>query len=229
MAKKKIARKNNKAPKVVIKSVEKGSLFSKIKWGESYTSLILGVLVVIVATILLVSLAKGKGMIGTGASDSNVNGEQDKASVKMYVVKSGDDLWTIADKEYGSGYNWVDIASANKLLNPGLIEEGTKLIIPDVQKRSADSEFVEAVEPQAQEDLENQNIKTEIKETPVENFISNPGSITGGTYTVIEGDSLWDIAIRAYGDGYRWIEIAQNNYITNPDIIFAGSVLNIPR
>ena len=51
---------------------------------------------------------------------------------KMYTVQSGDYLWRIAEKIYGSGYNWVDLANANHLQNPGVIYAGTKLIVPNV-------------------------------------------------------------------------------------------------
>lgn len=47
-------------------------------------------------------------------------------------------------------------------------------------------------------------------------------------YTVIEGDTLWHIAKRFLGDGNRYGEIADLNNISNPDIIYAGQVLNLP-
>ena len=141
-------------------------------------------------------------MIGSGgASDTIPVSNLEKASSKIYVVKQNDDLWTIAKKEYGSGYNWVDIASANKIANADVISEGTSLIIPNVKQKELDSEPVE----------------------------QNSNSITGNSYTVVSGDFLWDIAVRAYGDGYRWVEIAKVNNLTNPDLIFSGDVLKIPR
>lgn len=54
-------------------------------------------------------------------------------------------------------------------------------------------------------------------------------SITGSSYTVVKSDSLWTIALRAYGDPYRWVEIAKVNKLTNADTIHAGNVLSIPR
>ncbi len=54
-------------------------------------------------------------------------------------------------------------------------------------------------------------------------------SIAGNSYTIEKGDSIWDIAVRAYGDGYSWTRIAQANSLENPDLIFSGNVLKIPR
>lgn len=218
-----VKKKSLKPVKEAVKTGKKNGFFSRVKWGESYTSLILGILVVVVATALLFSLVKGKGMIGSGGIDSSTAVNQEKTGNKTYEVKAGDHLWGIAEKEYGSGYNWVDIASANKLTDPGIIYEGTKIVIPNVKQRGADSEFVETVNSQPQ------NVEVKINEVPVDKVISNSRSITGNSYTVVSGDFLWDIAIRAYGDGYRWIDIAQANNLANPDMIFSENVLKIPR
>ena len=53
--------------------------------------------------------------------------------------------------------------------------------------------------------------------------------VAGSSYVIAEGDTLWDIAVRAYGDGYRWGEIATANSIVNPNLIYTGNSLNIPR
>lgn len=53
--------------------------------------------------------------------------------------------------------------------------------------------------------------------------------IDSTSYTVTKGDSLWKIAVRAYGDGYAWTRIAAANNLKNPGIIHAGNVLTIPR
>ena len=48
-------------------------------------------------------------------------------------------------------------------------------------------------------------------------------------YTVTHGDTLWKIAEREYGTGYAWTKIAQTNKLANPNLIFSGNVLNLPR
>ena len=54
-------------------------------------------------------------------------------------------------------------------------------------------------------------------------------SITSTTYEVVKGDSLWTIAVRAYGDGYKWVDIAKANNIVNPNVIHTGNILVLPR
>lgn len=54
---------------------------------------------------------------------------------------------------------------------------------------------------------------------------------SGTTYTVVEGDTLWDIAGAQLGDVNRWPEIYALNMDTigaNPDLIFPGQVLTLP-
>lgn len=58
---------------------------------------------------------------------------------------------------------------------------------------------------------------------------SDSVSITTTTYEVVKGDNLWDIAVRSYGDGYKWVEIAKANNIVNPNIIHSGNILILPR
>lgn len=45
------------------------------------------------------------------------------------------------------------------------------------------------------------------------------------TYTVADGDSLWAIAKRFYGDGSKLSGIASQNGITDPGLIYPGQVI----
>ncbi|MBI5449251.1 LysM peptidoglycan-binding domain-containing protein [Candidatus Gottesmanbacteria bacterium] len=54
-----------------------------------------------------------------------------KPKEKSYSVVSGDNLWSIASAMYGNGYKWVEIAKANKLVNPDLIHAGNILVLPE--------------------------------------------------------------------------------------------------
>ncbi len=171
-------------------------IFNKIRLTESYTSLILGAIVVLIIGILFISFAKeNKSKQISSTDDVSKISEQLSQSTNTsstYTVKPGDDLWTISENIYNNGYRWVEIAKLNKLENPGLIYSGDKLTIPA-------------------------------------NEIVKNNSITGNRYVVIKGDSLWNIAVRAYGDGFRWTQIAKTNNIVNPNLIHPGNVLKIPR
>ncbi len=48
-------------------------------------------------------------------------------------------------------------------------------------------------------------------------------------YIVKRGDYLWKIAQEEYGDGYKWVEIAKANHLTNPNLLFKGQKLVLPR
>lgn len=182
---------------------KQNGFLSQIKWGESYTSLFLGAVVVVVALVLVFSFLKSRnlqnGQTGS-ASDTSLTNEA--VLPQSYTVKEGDSLWTISEKIYGSGYNWVDLVKENKLVNPEVLYVGTKLTVPNVKAKEL---------------------------TVVENAKSQINPITGTTYTVSKGDYLWDIALRAYGDGYKWVEIANANKLVNPNLIHSGNVLKLPR
>ncbi|WP_370496882.1 LysM peptidoglycan-binding domain-containing protein [Mycobacterium sp. pR1184] len=51
----------------------------------------------------------------------------------------------------------------------------------------------------------------------------------GHSYAFQAGDTLWDIAERAYGSGAHYAVIAEANGIADPDHIVAGAVLTIPE
>jgi nucleoid-associated protein YgaU len=54
---------------------------------------------------------------------------------------------------------------------------------------------------------------------------------TGDEYKVVRGDSLWKIAVRAYGDGYQWTKIWEKNKskIPNPNGLEIGMMVSIPK
>ena len=58
-----------------------------------------------------------------------------------------------------------------------------------------------------------------------------PAKNTSKTYTVVKGDTLWNIAKKFYGDGskYTLIKDANGNPIKNASLIYPGQVLIIPN
>ena len=71
---------------------------------------------------------------------------------------------------------------------------------------------------------------TQVVTEPVAEPVRRAGD---GDYVVQEGDSLWRIAGfgNIYNDNIRWPEIyqANQNQINNPNLIFPGQILIIPR
>lgn len=195
------------------------SILDYFRFGESYTSLVLGIVVVIVTTILVISTIRDRNLqnspkketssIST-STDKEIESDQLKEKV-TYRVKTGDTLWSIAEKEYNNGYKWTLIAQENKVQNPDVIKVGEVLVIPP-----------------------DNNSYTQ--QTTQENTITSPSSeqtkILKQTemkkYIVKRGDYLWAIAEKEYNNGYRWVDIAHANNLANPDIIHAGNELIIP-
>ncbi len=279
----------NKVKKTIKTPEASPSIYDYFRFGESYTSLILGIIVVIVGTILLLSLVRNRNVppvpdanqqtMSTSTTNAPVRiivSQTDEETIissetaaptnkqaisptsppvptkkaeskkvvtpttnptptkvikktevltptkppqktaekqaggKTYVVISGDTLWKIAENEYGSGYNWVDIARVNKLSNSDLIEKGMKLSLPKVDQKIVATDS-----------------KTEDKD-PSKVTIET-SKITGTEYTVKENDSLWNISVRAYGDGFQWVKIKDTNNLSNPDLIYPGNRFIIPR
>ena len=158
--------------------------------------MVLGAVVIVIVGILIVNYFKDK-------SGGSIPATSTQTSTKEHVVVKGETLWSISENAFGSGYNWVDIKSANGLKTE-TIEVGQKLTIPDVSPKKPTS-----------------TLKTIA--------VSQPSPITGNTYTVAKGDCLWNIAVKAYGDGFKWVEIAKANKLVNPGIIHAGNILALPR
>ncbi|MGI9605096.1 MAG: peptidoglycan-binding protein LysM [Acidimicrobiales bacterium] len=70
---------------------------------------------------------------GVGKVDESLTvAEDDGSDAEMYVVKSGDTLWAIANEAYGDGNRYPEIFEANKpmLTDPDLIFPGQVLRIP---------------------------------------------------------------------------------------------------
>ena len=189
-------------PKKVV--LKKG--LKKVKVNESTISVILGGLVLVALGLLVFNYFRSvnRNRVVTEQPTGQITqtpqaGTTPQGLPTTYTVTSGDSLWKIAEKYYGSGYNWVDIAKENNLKNPSALAAGQELSIP----------------------------ATTVILPPKAEIASN--AITGNNYTIVKGDSLWTVAVRAYGNGYKWVDIAKANNLVNPDVINAGNTLSIPR
>jgi nucleoid-associated protein YgaU len=178
-------------------------LLKTIKLNESSISMVLGILVIVIVGSLVIRYLKAD----RGTIPQELLNQQNSIVVptKTHKIQKGENLWIIAENYYGDGFKWVDIATENKIANASIIEVDQELIIPNL-----DQEEVQA------EEMASESASTE---APTE----------AQQYTVEKGDSLWKIAVKVYGDGYKWVEIAKENKITTPNIIYSGNILVLPR
>ncbi len=216
----------------------------KFNLSESYASFILGFVVVVLVIILGLSFLKGKSHHPTQATSSvsttqlppqAIEKTMQEVSQNTYTVKDGDTLWSIAEEKLGSGFEWKQIADTNNISDPTNVNPGTKLTIPKNEQI-------------AQVQVQETPTPTEVQNSPTPTVLPSPTlapsptmpiatiaqqaqpmPIASNSYTVVPGDTLWDISVRAYGDGFRWVDIAKANNLANPDLIFSGNVFTIPR
>lgn len=188
--------------------------FSKLikkyfKSTEELVSMFLGLAIVIVVTGLMFNfIQKRKGSVTIpGVSDISIskedlaNKDQESVIENNYEVVANDSLWKIAENKYNNGFAWSEIAKINNISQPYQLEVGQKLILPKIDK----------------------------KEITATSETTNT-TITTSEYQVIKNDSLWKIAVRAYGDGYQWTKIWQENKtkVIDPNELEIGMMLTIP-
>lgn len=143
--------------------------------------------------------------------DDEEDEEEDEEPETTYTVQRGDTLWTIAERFYGTGYEYKRLMTANVgrqmpdgryFTKAGMIQPGWVLVIPEPSTA-----------------LERANGKT--------------------FYVVEQDDSLRGIAARFLGDEMRWPEIYDLNQgkaklpdgrtLKHPDLIWPGLRLEIPE
>ncbi|MHC4132299.1 MAG: LysM peptidoglycan-binding domain-containing protein [Planctomycetota bacterium] len=159
-------------------------------------------------------------------------------SQRIYVVKAGDSLASIAKEVYGEEHgnrmdNVQGIFEANRerLKSADEVYEGQKLLIPPladvlVEKEKPSSvlpeTILEAVKSIGRRHQDSEEVK-EVKE------VKKP-EIKGRWYKVKEDDSLWKIATQELGDGNRYPEITKLNaaLLSDEDSLDIGMRLKLP-
>jgi nucleoid-associated protein YgaU len=133
------------------------------KPSEEAVSMFLGLVVVVAAAGLIFSyFQKRKGTVDIpGTSQTLVKPTETtegKTEKGVYVVKKGDNLWKIAEANYGSGYNWVDISKANNLSKPGVLAIGQKLTLPQVTEKIVKEKTQQKIEIGSYKVVRNDNL-----------------------------------------------------------------------
>jgi nucleoid-associated protein YgaU len=127
-------------------------------WQSSRSTIISGIIAIVVIIGLFVifnalpaaqpakqtdntKTEQSKGQVSKPtANTATKQNTTNQSTVKLpakHTVAAGDNLWDISIKYYGTGYNWVLIASDNKLANPDLIHPGNVLNIPKAEVKPA--------------------------------------------------------------------------------------------
>lgn len=138
---------------------------------------------------------------------------QSAAALRAYVVRPGDDLWSLAERFAAGGGNWRTIAAANStvVLDPSVdLVPGTLLMVP-----VAPTVTPAGVAPQLA--------------TAAASGASTR-QVSGPTVTVQRGDTLWGLAKVHLGDGGKWPALYQANQdvIQDPQLIHPGQRLVLP-
>ena len=177
------------------------------KSSEELVSMLLGLAIMVVIVSLIFNFVqRKKGTVEIpGASDITLSEEaikQKQEEENSYTVVKGDNLWKIAENKYNDGYAWSKIAKANNLKNASILYAGQKLKMPVIET-------------------------TKITAT----VTKTDNKIDQGEYKVVRNDNLWKIAVRAYGDGYKWTNIWQENkaVIRSPGLLEIGMIIKIPK
>lgn len=135
--------------------------------------------------------------------------DQTVPGAPVWVVQRGDTAWSIAEKSLGDPTRWREIVSLNEgrpqadgrtLRDGDWLDTGWRLTLPAGAAGNTIPTAAAAVAPSA----------------------------TVDEYVVQKGDTLSEIARDTLGDESRYVEIAADNAIADPDRIDVGQKLRVP-
>lgn len=193
-------------------------------------SVVLGLVGAVVVLLLL-----GAGIWGVGKIISKIreSGEDEEEQVAEEVT----------DEEEGEEAEGEESEEEGEAEGEGEINGDA--VTDEEEESESDSESEEAEqqedqeetpeEEEAEEDEEEENGEGIVAATA---WVANnykDGDITGDSYTIVWGDTLWEIAEARYGSGFEWGKIRDANldkigYLPNGSraLIFPGQVLKLP-
>ena len=160
---------------------------------------------------------------------------EDEEPTETYIVVKGDTLWEIANRY---GVTVEELVELNHLSNPNLIYPGEVLLLPGQGENQAKTTYTVVVGDTLWGIANRYGVTVE--ELVELNHLSNPNLIYPGevlllpggenqaetSYTVVAGDTLWEIANRY---GVTVAQLVELNHLSNPNLIYPGEKLTIFR
>jgi len=151
--------------------------------------------------------------------------------VRTHTVVAGETLWQLALRFYGDAELYRLIATASGIPDPGAIDVGQRLILPDFTRYTVVAgDTLSALALRFYGDAERYPLIASAS------GVTDPSDIDVGQqliipdatrYTVVAGDTLSKLALHFYGDAALYPLIATVNGIADPDAIDVGQVLVI--
>ncbi|MGW3074464.1 LysM peptidoglycan-binding domain-containing protein [Kitasatospora sp. NPDC001132] len=177
---------------------------------------------------------------------------EQQATYTVRDARPADSLWSIAERQLGSGERWVEIAKLNDgrvMGDSGIrfdaerpIQPGWELLMPADAKPDEPRTPAPAPAPAPSGDAAQGTPQSAPQGAPQAGTeAGGPGGAGGSggqhTVTVQAGESLSTIAQRELGDGEQWPKLFEANkgaqapdgeQLTDPDVVVPGMVLTVP-
>ena len=125
--------------------------------------------------------------------------------ILYYTFGPKDTLWALANRFYGDGRYWKPLAVYNGITNPKKIRDGKVIMVP----------------PFAYLNMDALNWTFEGED-------NNNYQVVERSHTFLDGDTLWALASKYYGNGNYWEALAIYNNITNKRKIKDGTIVYLP-
>jgi len=158
------------------------------------------------------------------AASSLYNNPPPRRDDGKYEVQPNDSYWTISERLYGMGAYFKALAQHNS--EKGVTEErlrpGTLIFAPELAE--LEKSYPDLCPKSSRRDAMQSQSRA--------STVSTRGSFGGRTYTVVEGDTLFNIARYELGKASRWAEIYElNRDVLGKDFNYLtpGTQLTLPE
>lgn len=206
-------------------------------------SVVLGLVGAVVVLLLLGAAVWGVGKIITKIREAREEKEEETVAEEDEEVAEGEEQGEDGEAQPEEGEEGAEGETGEAATEETVAEEsGAEEETGEEEETVTEGE--EATQEEGEGETEEEGEEEEISETEEATvqargpWVANnyePGDIKGDTYTVVWGDTLWEIAEGRYGSGFEWGKIKDANldkvgYLPNGSraLIIPGQVLTLP-